>query len=57
MGRVLLAEAAILAQGQLFLHLLLVAFGVMRDAATQRTLQFYHRIFDLSHIVLDNSSI
>ena len=57
MGRVLLAETAILAQSQLFFHLFLIALRVMRDAATQRTLQFYHGIFDLPHIVLNNSSI
>jgi hypothetical protein len=48
-GCVLLAETAILTQGQFFLHLFLIAFRVMRDTTAQRTLQFYHGIFDLSH--------
>jgi len=51
--RIFLAETAIFAECKLFFHLFLIAFGVMRDTATQRTLQFYHRIFYLSHISVD----
>lgn len=49
MGGILLAELAILGEYQLFFHFLLVALGIVSDPATQRTLEFYHCIFNLSH--------
>lgn len=49
MGSVLLAEAAVLRKGELFLHFLLVALGVVRNAPTGAALQFRHVVFDLSH--------
>ena len=47
---VLLAEAAVLAERQFFLHFFLITLRVMSDAAAYRTLEFYHCIFNLSHI-------
>lgn len=48
-GRVLLAELAVLGKRELLLHLLLVALGVVVDAPARGTLQFRHRVLDLSH--------
>jgi hypothetical protein len=47
---VLTAEATILRKRKFFFHLLFVALGVMSDTSTFTTLQFCHRIFDMSHI-------
>ena len=49
MGGVLLAEAAVLRKGELFLHFLLVALGVVRNAPAGATLQFCHVVLDFSH--------
>jgi hypothetical protein len=46
---VLTAEATILRKRKFFFHLLFVALGVMSDTSTFTTLQFCHRIFDVSH--------
>lgn len=45
----LLAEFAVLLERQFFLHFLLVALGVVRDAPTNRALQFSHVFLDLAH--------
>lgn len=46
---VLPAETAVFAECELLFHFFLVALGVVRDAAAYGTLEFHHRIFDLSH--------
>lgn len=46
---VLTAEATILRKRKFFFHLLFIAFGVMSNTSTLATLQFCHRIFDVSH--------
>ncbi len=48
-GGVLLAEAAIFTQRKLFLHLLLIALGVMRNLSAQTTLQLGHVVLNLAH--------
>ena len=45
----LLAEFAVLLKREFLLHFLLVALGVVRDATTNRALQFGHVFLDLSH--------
>lgn len=45
----LLAELAVLLEREFLFHLLLVALGVVRDATTDRALQFGHVFLDLSH--------
>ena len=49
MGVILPAETAVLAERELFFDFFLVPLGVVRDAAAYGTLEFHHRIFDLSH--------
>jgi len=49
MGGVFLAEATVLGEGKLFLHLFLVALGVMRNTATSTALELGHVVFDVSH--------
>ena len=49
MNIVLAAEVAIFRKRKFFFHLLFVAFGVMGNTSTFTTLQFCHRVFDLSH--------
>jgi hypothetical protein len=46
---IFLTEATILAQLQLFFHLLLIALSVMRNPAAARTLELCHVFLDLSH--------
>ena len=57
MGRVLLAEAAVLAERKLFFHLFLVTLRVMSNAAARRTLEFHHCILDLSHTSLNYPTV
>lgn len=49
MESILLAEFAVLLERKFLLDLLLVALGVVRDAATFRALQLGHVVLDLAH--------
>lgn len=49
MGGVLLAEAAVLGEGELFFHLLLIALGVVRNSSARATLELCHVVLDFSH--------
>lgn len=49
MRRMLPAEVAILLQGELLLHLLLVPLRVRRDPSAFRALHFRHVVLDLPH--------
>jgi hypothetical protein len=45
----LFTPLAVLAHGQFFLHLFLVALGVVVDPITVGAFEFGHEIFDSSH--------
>jgi hypothetical protein len=48
-GGVFLAEATVFGKRELFFHFLLVALGIMRDAAASATLELGHVVFNLAH--------
>ncbi len=52
MSRVLLAKFAMLFQFELFLHLFLVALGIVSNPTTFGTLHLRHIVFNLSHSIL-----
>jgi len=49
MSGILLTETAVFRERKFFFHFLLVALGVMSDAATSATLELGHVVFDGSH--------
>ena len=49
MGGILPAEVAVFGKRELLFYLLLVALGVMRDAAALAALHLRHRVLDLAH--------
>jgi hypothetical protein len=51
MWRTLAAKFAVFRQLEFFLHFLLIAMGMMCDVLAISTLQFYHGVLDVSHMI------